>query len=57
MAKRPVAHGQRILEIGAGWAWWNLSPVSVGHRVTLSDLNEDAILFAKQRAAHGFADR
>jgi predicted nicotinamide N-methyase len=50
IGKRPVALGQRILEIGAGMGVVGIYAALGGHRVTISDINEDALLFAKANA-------
>ncbi len=46
-AHQPVIPGRRILEIGTGIGVLGVFMASKGHRVTLSDINEDALLFAR----------
>ncbi|ROR01768.1 lysine methyltransferase [Desulfosoma caldarium] len=46
-AHQPVVPGRRILEIGTGIGVLGVFMASKGHRVTLSDINEDALLFAR----------
>jgi predicted nicotinamide N-methyase len=50
LGKQPVALGQRILEIGAGTGIVGIYAALCGHRVTISDINEDALLFARANA-------
>lgn len=46
-AHQPVVPRRRILEIGTGIGVLGVYMASKGHRVTLSDINEDALLFAR----------
>lgn len=50
MGKQPVVFGQHILEIGAGMGIVGIYAALCGHQVTLSDNNEDALLFARANA-------
>ena len=50
LGKRPVVLGQRILEIGAGLGIVGIYAALCGHRVTITDINEDALLFARANA-------
>lgn len=50
LGRQPVVPGQRLLEIGAGMGVVGLYAALCGHRVTLSDINEDALLFARANA-------
>ncbi len=47
MGKQPVALGRRILEIGAGIGVVGIYAALCGHRVVISDINEEALLFAR----------
>jgi predicted nicotinamide N-methyase len=47
LGKQPVVPGQRILEIGAGLGVVGIYAALCGHKVTLSDVDEDALLFAR----------
>lgn len=47
LGKQPVALGQRILEIGAGMGVVGVYAALCGHKVTISDNNDDALLFAQ----------
>jgi predicted nicotinamide N-methyase len=47
LGKRPVALGQQILEIGAGMGIAGIYAALCGHRVTITDIHEDALLFAR----------
>ncbi len=47
LARQPVSSERRILEIGAGLGVVGVYAAMKGHRVTISDLNEDALLFAR----------
>lgn len=46
-AHQPVVPGRRILEIGTGIGVLGVYMATKGHRITLSDINEDALLFAR----------
>lgn len=46
-AHQPVIPGRRILEIGTGIGVLGVYMAFKGHRVTLSDINDDALLFAR----------
>jgi 2-polyprenyl-3-methyl-5-hydroxy-6-metoxy-1,4-benzoquinol methylase len=50
LGKQPVVPGQRILEIGAGMGVVGIYAALCGHSVTITDNNEDAILFARASA-------
>jgi 2-polyprenyl-3-methyl-5-hydroxy-6-metoxy-1,4-benzoquinol methylase len=50
LGKQPVVPGQRILEIGAGIGVVGIYAALCGHNVTITDNNEDALLFAKASA-------
>lgn len=47
LGKQPVVLGQRMLEIGAGIGAVGIYAGLCGHRVTITDINEDALLFAR----------
>jgi len=47
VGRQPVALGSTILEIGAGLGVVGLYAGLCGHRVVLSDVDEDALLFAR----------
>ena len=47
LGKQPVALGRRVLEIGAGIGVVGIYAALCGHRVTISDINDDALLFAR----------
>lgn len=47
LGKRPVVLGQRVLEIGAGIGVVGIYAALCGHKVTITDINEDALLFAR----------
>lgn len=50
MGKQPVIPGQRILEIGAGLGFVGVFAAMCGHDVTISDIEEDALLFCRANA-------
>ncbi len=50
LGKQPVKEGRRILEIGAGVGIVGIYAALCGHRVTVTDINADALLFAKANA-------
>jgi predicted nicotinamide N-methyase len=47
MGRQPVVMGQRILEIGAGLGVVGIYSALCGHHVTITDHNDDALLFAQ----------
>ncbi|MCX7822355.1 MAG: protein N-lysine methyltransferase family protein [Syntrophobacterales bacterium] len=47
MGKMPPVKGQRVLEIGAGMGIVGVYAALCGHEVTISDISEDALLFAR----------
>jgi EEF1A lysine methyltransferase 3 len=50
LGKQPVIGGQRILEISAGMGVAGLYAALCGHDVTISDPNQEALLFARANA-------
>lgn len=50
MGRHPVNAGSRMLEIGAGIGIVGLYAALCGHQVTITDINEDALLFARANA-------
>ena len=50
LGSQPPVANQRILEIGAGIGVIGLYASLCGHRVTITDNNEDALLFARANA-------
>ena len=50
LGKQPVIRGQRVLEIGAGLGVAGIYAALCGHDVTLSDDNQEALLFARANA-------
>ena len=50
LGKQPVVFGQHMLEIGAGMGIVGIYAALCGHRVTVTDINEDALLFARANA-------
>ncbi len=50
LGKQPVVDGRRMLEIGAGTGVVGLYAALCGHNVTISDVDEDALLFARANA-------
>lgn len=50
MGKQPVVLGRRILEIGAGVGVVGIYAALCGHRVTVTDNNDDALRFARANA-------
>lgn len=50
MGKQPVVLGRRILELGAGLGVTGIYAALCGHRVTLTDHNDDALRFARANA-------
>ncbi len=51
LGRQPVVPGRRILEIGAGMGVVGLYAALSGHEVVITDINEDALLFARANAA------
>jgi predicted nicotinamide N-methyase len=47
MGKQPLVLGQRILEIGAGLGVVGIYAALCGHHVTITDNQDDALLFAR----------
>lgn len=47
LGRRPVLLGQRMLEIGGGIGVVGIYAAMCGHNVTITDINEDALLFAR----------
>jgi len=57
LGKQPVNPDHHMLEIGAGIGIVGIYAALCGHRVTITDINEDAILFAKANAlSNGVTD-
>jgi predicted nicotinamide N-methyase len=50
LGKQPVVLGRRMLEIGTGIGVVGIYTGLCGHRVTITDINEDALLFARANA-------
>lgn len=50
LARQPVVAGRRILEIGAGIGVVGIYAALCGHDVTITDNNDDALLFARANA-------
>jgi EEF1A lysine methyltransferase 3 len=50
LGKQPVNRQHHLLEIGAGIGIVGVYAAVCGHRVTITDINEDALLFAKANA-------
>lgn len=50
MGKQPLLLGQRILEIGAGLGVVGIYSAQCGHHVTITDNQDDALLFARANA-------
>ena len=50
LGRQPVVLGQQMLEIGAGMGIVGIYAALCGHRVTVTDINEDALLFARANA-------
>jgi EEF1A lysine methyltransferase 3 len=50
LGKQPVKAGGHMLEIGSGIGIVGVYAALCGHRVTITDINEDALLFAKANA-------
>lgn len=50
LGRQPVVLGQQMLEIGAGIGIVGIYAALCGHQVTLTDINDDALLFARANA-------
>jgi EEF1A lysine methyltransferase 3 len=50
LGKQPVIQGQKVLEIGAGLGVAGIYAALCGHDVTISDDNQEALLFARANA-------
>jgi predicted nicotinamide N-methyase len=50
LGKQPVNPRCRMLEIGAGIGIVGIYAALCGHRITITDINEDALLFARANA-------
>jgi predicted nicotinamide N-methyase len=50
LGRQPVIPGRRILEIGAGIGVVGIHAALCGHDVTITDNNDDALLFARANA-------
>lgn len=50
MGKTPPVKGHRVLEIGAGMGIVGVYAALCGHDITISDISEDALLFARAHA-------
>lgn len=50
IGRQPVVPGRRMLEIGAGIGVVGIYAALCGHEVTITDNNEDALLFARANA-------
>lgn len=50
LGKQPVIQGQRVLEISAGLGVAGIYAALCGHDVTISDDNQEALLFARANA-------
>lgn len=50
LGRQPVVPGQRILEIGAGIGIVGIHAALCGHDITITDNNDDALLFARANA-------
>jgi predicted nicotinamide N-methyase len=50
LAEMPVAAGKRFLEIGAGVGLVSIVAACSGHRITMTELNPDALQFARANA-------
>lgn len=50
LGKQPVQPGRHLLEIGAGMGVVGIFAALCGHRITITDINEDALLFARANA-------
>ncbi len=55
LAEMPVTSGQRMLEIGAGLGTAGLVAAAIGHDITISEYNPDALHFIRANAqTNGF---
>lgn len=50
LGRQPVVPGQRVLEIGAGIGVVGVYGAVCGHNMTITDINDDALLFARANA-------
>lgn len=50
MGNQPIVPGRRMLEIGAGLGFVGIYTALCGHDVTISDVEPDALLFARANA-------
>lgn len=50
LGKQPIHPHHHLLEIGAGMGVVGIFAALCGHRITLTDINEDALLFARANA-------
>lgn len=50
LGKQPVNPHHQLLEIGAGLGIVGIYAALCGHRITITDINEDALLFARANA-------
>lgn len=50
LGRQPVVFGQKLLEIGAGIGVVGIYAALCGHRVTITDIDPDALLFARANA-------
>jgi EEF1A lysine methyltransferase 3 len=57
LGKQPVKPNCQMLEIGAGIGTVGIYAALCGHRITITDINEDALLFARANALlNGLSD-
>jgi len=57
LGKQPVRPHHHLLEIGAGIGIVGIYAALCGHRITVTDINEDALLFARANALlNGLSD-